>query len=104
MALPVTVKSVASSARDAAIASLQQLLRDRLSTATPVREQPGKDVYADKALRPGGQIFATDVCVPRLAECIVRDGERHRGLVSTSADCRPCGGRQLPLGNRAQSE
>jgi D-lactate dehydrogenase (cytochrome) len=30
-------------------------------------------VYADKALRPGGQIFATDVCVPisRLAECIV---------------------------------
>jgi D-lactate dehydrogenase (cytochrome) len=30
-------------------------------------------VYADKALRSGGQIFATDVCVPisRLAECIV---------------------------------
>jgi D-lactate dehydrogenase (cytochrome) len=30
-------------------------------------------VYADKALRPGGQILATDVCVPisRLAECIV---------------------------------
>ncbi len=30
-------------------------------------------VYADRALRPGGQIFATDVCVPisRLAECIV---------------------------------
>jgi D-lactate dehydrogenase (cytochrome) len=30
-------------------------------------------VYADRALRSGGQIFATDVCVPisRLAECIV---------------------------------
>jgi len=30
-------------------------------------------VYADRALRPGGQILATDVCVPisRLAECIV---------------------------------
>ena len=29
-------------------------------------------VYADKALRPGAQIWATDVCVPisRLAECI----------------------------------
>jgi D-lactate dehydrogenase (cytochrome) len=30
-------------------------------------------VYADRAMRPGGQIFTTDVCVPisRLAECIV---------------------------------
>src|SRR5260221_904300 len=30
-------------------------------------------VYADRATRPGGQIFTTDVCVPisRLAECIV---------------------------------
>src|SRR6516164_4146598 len=30
-------------------------------------------VYADRALRPGGQILVTDVCVPisRLAECIV---------------------------------
>src|SRR3984957_4517605 len=30
-------------------------------------------VYADRAIRPGGQIFTTDVCVPisRLAECIV---------------------------------
>jgi D-lactate dehydrogenase (cytochrome) len=29
-------------------------------------------VYADRALRPGGQLWATDVCVPisRLAECI----------------------------------
>jgi D-lactate dehydrogenase (cytochrome) len=28
---------------------------------------------ADRAMRPGGQIFTTDVCVPisRLAECIV---------------------------------
>jgi D-lactate dehydrogenase (cytochrome) len=30
-------------------------------------------VYADRAIRPGGQIFTTDVCVPisRLAACIV---------------------------------
>jgi D-lactate dehydrogenase (cytochrome) len=30
-------------------------------------------VYANRALRPGGQLFPTDVCVPisRLAECIV---------------------------------
>src|ERR1700675_1190829 len=30
-------------------------------------------IYADRAMRPGGQIFTTDVCVPisRLAECIV---------------------------------
>lgn len=30
-------------------------------------------VYADRAMRPGGQIFTTDVCVPisRLAECVV---------------------------------
>ena len=43
MALPVTVESVASAARDVAIASLHQLLGDRLSTVAPVREQHGKD-------------------------------------------------------------
>jgi len=37
MALPLTVESVVSAARDAAIASLHELLRDRLSTAAPVR-------------------------------------------------------------------
>jgi hypothetical protein len=38
MALPVTVESVASGGRDVAIASLHQLLGDRLSTVAPVRE------------------------------------------------------------------
>jgi hypothetical protein len=33
-----------------------------------------------------------------------RDGERHRGLLPTSADYRPCRRRQPPLSNRAQSE
>jgi hypothetical protein len=58
MALPVTVDSVVSAARDAAIASLHQLLRDRLSTATPVREQHGKDASYHPCLPPDAVAFA----------------------------------------------
>ena len=43
VAMPLTVESVAPAASDAAIASLHQLLGDRLSTAAPVCEQHGKD-------------------------------------------------------------
>ena len=45
-------------------------LTDRLATRSI---RPRRDVaYADKALRPGAEIWATDFCVPiaRLAECI----------------------------------
>ena len=56
MALPVTFKSVA--ARDAAIASLHQLLRDRLSTATQVREQHGKDASYHPCVPPDAVAFA----------------------------------------------
>jgi D-lactate dehydrogenase (cytochrome) len=58
MALPVTVESVVFAARDAAIASLHQLLRDRLSTATPVREQHGKDASYHPCLPPDAVAFA----------------------------------------------
>ena len=56
--MPVTVESVASAARDAAIASLHQLLRDRLSTATPVREQHGKDTSYHPCVQPDAVAFA----------------------------------------------
>src|SRR5258708_20523193 len=58
MALPVTVESVVSAARDAAIASLHQLLRERLSTATPVREQHGKDASYHPCVAPDAVAFA----------------------------------------------
>jgi D-lactate dehydrogenase (cytochrome) len=43
MTLPVTTESVASALPDAAVASLHQLLGDRLSTDVSVRQQHGKD-------------------------------------------------------------
>src|SRR5260370_37163366 len=58
MALPVTVESVVSAARDAAIASLHQLLRGRLSTATPVCEQHGKDASYHPCVPPDAVAFA----------------------------------------------
>src|SRR5271165_5310540 len=57
MALPVTVESVASAARDVAIASLHQLLGDRLSTVAPVREQHGKDASYHPCVPPDAVAF-----------------------------------------------
>jgi D-lactate dehydrogenase (cytochrome) len=56
--MPVTVESVASAARDAAIASLHQLLGDRLSTAASVREQHGKDASYHPCVPPDAVAFA----------------------------------------------
>ena len=58
MTHPVTVESVASAARDAAIASLHQLLGDRLSTAASVREQHGKDASYHPCVPPDAVAFA----------------------------------------------
>src|SRR5271167_1198029 len=58
MALPVTVESVAAAPRDAAIASLHQLLGDRLSTVAPVREQHGKDASYHPCVPPDAVAFA----------------------------------------------
>jgi len=58
MALPVTAESSASKARDAAIASLHQLLGDRLSTAAPVREQHGRDASYHPCMPPDAVAFA----------------------------------------------
>jgi len=58
MAVPVTVESVAAAARDVAIASLHQLLGDRLSTAAPVREQHGKDASYHPCVPPDAVAFA----------------------------------------------
>jgi D-lactate dehydrogenase (cytochrome) len=58
MVLPVTVKSVASSARDAAIASLHELLGDRLSTAASIREGHGKDASYHPCVPPDAVAFA----------------------------------------------
>jgi D-lactate dehydrogenase (cytochrome) len=58
MTLPVTVESVTSAARDAAIASLHQLLGDRLSTAALVREQHGKDASYHPCVPPDAVAFA----------------------------------------------
>src|SRR6202011_5536530 len=57
MALPVTVESVASGGRDVAIASLHQLLGDRLSTVAPVREQHGKDASYHPCVPPDAVAF-----------------------------------------------
>jgi D-lactate dehydrogenase (cytochrome) len=58
IALPVTVESVASTEREAAIASLQHLLGDRLSTAAAVRERHGKDESYHPSVPPEAVAFA----------------------------------------------
>src|SRR3984893_10939245 len=58
MALPLTVESVDHAARDAAIASLRQLLGARLSSAAPVREQHGKDASYHPCVPPDAVAFA----------------------------------------------
>jgi D-lactate dehydrogenase (cytochrome) len=58
MSLPATIGSVTLAAREAAIASLQQLLGDRLSTATSMREQHGKDASYHPCMPPDAVAFA----------------------------------------------
>jgi D-lactate dehydrogenase (cytochrome) len=58
MTLPVTAESVDPAARDAVIASLRQLLGDRLSSAPTVREQHGKDASYHPCVRPDAVAFA----------------------------------------------
>ena len=58
MTLPVTDESVDSSARAAAIASLRQLLGDRVSTAASVREQHGRDASYHACVPPDAVAFA----------------------------------------------
>ena len=55
MAIPAIVDPAA---RDAAIASLHQLLGDRLSRAATVREQHGKDASYHPCVPPDAVAFA----------------------------------------------
>ena len=55
---PVTTESLATRVPDAAVALLHQLLGDRLSTATPVREQHGKDASYHPCVPPDAVAFA----------------------------------------------
>jgi D-lactate dehydrogenase (cytochrome) len=54
----VTVESAVSAAREAAIASLQELLGDRLSRAALVREQHGRDASYHPCVPPDAVAFA----------------------------------------------
>ena len=58
MSLPATAGSVTLAAREAAIASLQQLLGDRLSTAASIREGHGKDASYHPCVPPDAVAFA----------------------------------------------
>ena len=58
MTLPHPVESVGPAARDPAIASLHELLGDRLSSAAPVREQHGKDASYHPCVPPDAVAFA----------------------------------------------
>jgi D-lactate dehydrogenase (cytochrome) len=58
MASSVTVESVDTAPRDAVIASLHQLLGERLSTAAPVREKHGKDASYHPCVPPDAVAFA----------------------------------------------
>jgi D-lactate dehydrogenase (cytochrome) len=58
MSLPATVGSVTLAAREAAIASLQHLLGDRLSSAASVRELHGKDASYHPCVPPDVVAFA----------------------------------------------
>src|SRR6266481_6565270 len=53
-----SIESVAATARDAAIASLHQLLGDRLSTTAQVREQHGRDASYHPCVPPDAVAFA----------------------------------------------
>ena len=57
MSLPTTIGSV-TTAREAAIESLQRLLSDRLSTAVSERERHGKDASYHPCVPPDVVVFA----------------------------------------------
>jgi D-lactate dehydrogenase (cytochrome) len=57
MSLPTPVGSIAPAAREAVVASLQQLLGDRLSTAAAVRERHGKDASYHPGVPPDAVAF-----------------------------------------------
>jgi hypothetical protein len=57
MTLPATVEPVVSTARGAAIASLHELLGDRLSRAAPVLEQHGRDASYHPCVPPDAVAF-----------------------------------------------
>ena len=57
MSLPTPAGSIAPLVREAAIASLQQLLGDRLSTAAAVRERHGKDASYHPCVPPDAVAF-----------------------------------------------
>src|SRR5258708_24828561 len=61
MTLPLTAEFVDPTAPDAAIASLRQLLGDRLSSAAPVREQHGKDASYHPCVPPDAVAFAQSI-------------------------------------------
>ena len=58
MTLPLTLESVAPTACDAAIASLSELLANRLSTPVSVREQHGHDASHHRCAPPDAVAFA----------------------------------------------
>jgi len=58
MSLPANVGSATLAAREAAIASPQQLLGDRLSTAASIREGHGKDASYHPCVPPDAVAFA----------------------------------------------
>ena len=75
MAMPETVESVAPAASDAAIASLHQLLGDRLSTTASIRERHGKDASYHPCVPPDAVAFAHST--PEVSE-IVKICARHK--------------------------
>jgi D-lactate dehydrogenase (cytochrome) len=57
MALLLNVEWVAATTRDAATASVRDLLGDRLSTNVPVREQHGRDASYHPCVPPDAVAF-----------------------------------------------
>ena len=57
MSLPISVGSITTAVRQAVIASLQQLLGDRLSTAASIRERHGKDASYHPCVPPEAVAF-----------------------------------------------
>ena len=73
--VPETVESVAPAASDAAIASLHQLLGDRLSTTASIRDRHGKDASYHRCVPPDAVAFA---CSTSEVSEIVKICARHK--------------------------